>query len=390
MKFQKGDLTICGHGGESGLIPENAVVPPLYFNSNFSFSTVEDFLSYEEGRSEGYIYGRTGNPTTALLEQKLAALEHGVGALAFASGMGAITSAIMACLRPGEHAVVMRNTYCNAREFFIREMQNRWGAEITFIEGRTAEEFEQALQPNTRLFYLESPASAIMTLTDIPAVTALAKAHGIRTVMDNSWATPLLQKPLDMGVDISVHTMSKYIGGHSDLIGGAAITKDEDLLFEMQMTQRHLYGSVLGQMESWLAIRGLRSLPARLQLHESNAMQVADLLADSPKVERLFYPGHPSFDQYDLACRQMTGFTGLMSFMPKMSYDEMLQAINRLKIFKIACSWGGFESLALPATAVTEPGELFEDIEHQNLVRIYVGQESAEDLMEDLAQAFRL
>lgn len=382
------DETICGHYGEERPAPLHAVVPPLYLNSLHTFDTIEEYFGYK-GEAGEYIYGREANPTVELLEQKLNALEQGAGALCFGSGMAAITSAVLACVRPGGHLVAVQNCYGPAHKFFVEQLHEKFGIEVTFVKGDQVSDFESALRENTQLFYLESPSSLVFSLQDLPAVAALARKHNVRTAIDNTWCTPLFQKPLTMGIDISIHTMSKYIGGHSDIIGGALVCKDRALWQSIKTTERELLGGILGPFEAWLAIRGLRSMPARMALHQQNAIEIAGRLAEHPLVETLNYPGHPSHPQYDLARQQMRGFTGLLSIVPALSFEKTCAFVNKLELFRRGCSWGGFESLAVMPMAGMSDEEAREAGGARNLVRLHVGQENVEDLWKDLSDAFK-
>ena len=380
------DATICGHFGEEHPAAEHAVVPPIFMNSLHTFDTIEDELNYSP-QSGQYIYGRCANPTTSLLEEKINALECGQGCLCFGSGMAAITTAILTCVKQNVHIVAVQNTYGPAQEFMSEYLKEKMNIEVTYVPGDDPSQFEKAVKQNTTLFYLESPSSVVLSLQDLPAVAEIAKKHGIKTIIDNSWASPLFQKPITMGIDIVVHTMSKYIGGHSDIIGGAAIFADAAAREKARGVDRELLGGILGPFESWLCIRGIRTLSARLALHQHNAMMIADRLYNHPKVKKLIYPGHPSHPQYELARKQMSGFTGLMSIIPDGDVEASCRFCDTLKIFRLGCSWGGFESLAImPMANMTDKAA--EDLGGaRNLVRLYIGQEDAEDLWADIEKA---
>lgn len=380
------DATICDHFGEETPAAEHAVVPPIFMNSLHTFDTIEEQQNYDP-KSGDYIYGRCANPTTALLEEKINALECGQGCLCFGSGMAAISSAILSCVKTNGHIVAVRNAYVPAQEFMSDYLKEKMNIETTYIPGTDPQQFEDAVRDNTTLFYLESPSTAILSLQDLPAVAAIAKKHGIKTIIDNSWATPMYQKPLTMGIDIVIHTMSKYIGGHSDIIGGCAVFADADAREKARAVERELLGGIIGPMEAWLCIRGIRTLPARLALHQHNAMIIADRLYNHAKVKKLFYPGHPSHPQYDLAVKQMKGFTGLMSIIPEGDFAAACRFCDTLKIFRLGCSWGGFESLAIMPMAKLSEEEAEKIGGAQNLIRLYIGQEDVEDLWHDLENA---
>ena len=380
------DATICGHFGEEQPAAEHAVIPPIFMTSLHTFDSIEKHLNYKPDSGK-FIYARCSNPTTALLEEKINALEKGNGCLCFASGMAAISTAILSCVKANGHIVAVQNVYGPAHAFMSEYLKEKMNVETTYVKGDDPAQFEAAVRENTNLFYLESPSSVVLSLQDIPAVAKIAKEHGIKTVIDNSWATPLYQKPITMGIDIVVHTMSKYIGGHSDIVGGAAIFADAEAKEHARSIERELLGGILGPFESWLCIRGLRTLPARLALHQHNAIIIADRLYQHPKVKKLLWPGHPDFKQYELAKKQMSGFTGLMSIIPEGSFEAACRFCNALKIFRLGCSWGGFESLAIMPMAGMSDEAAAEMGGARNLVRLYIGQEDAEDLWADLEQA---
>ena len=380
------DATICCHSGEEQPAAEHAVIPPIFMTSLHTFDSIEDYIGYTPDSGK-FIYARCSNPTTALLEEKINALEKGKGCLCFASGMAAISAAILSCVKQNGHIVAVKNVYGPAHAFMAGYLKEKMNVETTFVRGDDPDQFEKAVKENTNLFYLESPSSVVLSLQDIPAVSRIAKEHGIKTIIDNSWATPLYQKPITMGIDIVVHTMSKYIGGHSDIVGGAAVFADEEAKERVRAVERELLGGILGPFESWLCIRGLRTLPARLALHQHNAGIIADRLYHHPKVKKLYYPGHPSFEQYELAKKQMSGFTGLMSILPEGDFEAACRFCNALKIFRLGCSWGGFESLAVMPLAGTSDDTAAEIGGARNLVRLYIGQEDTEDLWEDLKNA---
>lgn len=387
MRHQWSDDTICGHQGEEREAPFRAIVPPLYLNSLHSFERVEDIIGAPADDDKGlYYYGRVGNPTTHLLEDKLNALERGAGCLCFGSGMAAITSAIMYCVRMGGHIVAVRNSYGPARQFF-QELKRIMDVDTTYVTGRDPEDFARASRMNTCLYYLESPSSVVMELQDLRAVATLASQRGIKTIIDNTWCTPLFQKPINMGIDFVVHTMSKYIGGHSDIIGGALIAASKEDYRIIKSRERELFGGILGPFESWLAIRGLRTLPARLRQHSQSARVIAERLEAHPKVEKVFYPGLPSFGQAELASRQMCGFSGLLSFIPKPGFSDTCRGVNAMELFRRGVSWGGFESLVVMPQQNLPPEQAAELGGAVNLVRLAVGLEDVEDLWADIEAA---
>ncbi|MCL1909548.1 MAG: PLP-dependent aspartate aminotransferase family protein [Kiritimatiellaeota bacterium] len=363
------DNDILTHLGDDYEMYLGAVVPPIFMNSLH----VTPKSEIDSGRPRKFNYGRASNPTAALFEQKVAALEKAERALSFGSGMAAISSAILACVKAGDHIVCVDKAYGPTRTFITRELTEQFGVEATFIDGSDIGDFEAAVKPNTTLFYLESPTSGVFTMQDLRAVAALAKSRGIKTAIDNTWATPIYQKPLTMGIDLSIHTVSKYIGGHSDVIAGV-VAGNEPLMARVQQI-REYYGGILGPMEAWLATRGLRTLAVRLAAHEKAAGIIARRLEAHPKIKFVRYPGLESDPQHALARSQMTGFTGLLSFSLNCANAEAREFVKRTTWFNVGPSWGGFESMInLPW------GE-------DSLVRIHVGLEDLETLWDDLAQS---
>lgn len=380
--------TIITHYGEEYSKFLGAISPPIYEASNFAFSSYEEIEEHHRGNlREKFVYTRGGNPTISILENKIAMLEKGDSCRAFSSGMGAITASILSLVKAGDHIVCLRGVY-NPTYEFIDNYLSRFNVSSTFVEGRDLADVESAIRPNTRLIYLESPNSLIFEVFDLRAITKIAKEKGIYTIMDNTWATPYFQNPIEYGIDIVVHSASKYLGGHSDVVAGLVVTNKE--LIKGIDRELHLIGSVIGPFEAWLILRGLRSLPARMELHQSNTMEIAQYLEQHPRVIRVNYPGLPSNPQYQLARSQLRGFSGLMSFELDGGEKELRKFINNLKLFTIAVSWGGYESLIFPV-GQGFPKDRKDKVKiSPQLVRISVGLEDAEDLIEDLDNAFKL
>ncbi len=341
-----------------------AVVPPIFQNSTFVYETVAD---RQEGRYHYARDARASNPTVEIVEAKMAALEGGEAARCFGSGMGAITAAVVSQLKAGDHVVAVATCY-PVTKILLGQMLSRFGVTYTYVEGEDLAEIEAAIQPNTRLIYLESPSSAFFKLQDLPAVAAMARARGIKTLVDNSWATPVFQQPITMGIDLVVHSATKYLGGHSDVVAGVLVGSKADIQ-KVAEVEFVCMGAVLAPMEAWLLLRGLRTLGVRMRAHQESALQVAAFLEAHPKVDRVHYPGLPSHPQHELARRQMSGFSGLMSLELK-NPDRFIDA---LKLFGLGVSWGGFESLV----STPAPG----------VVRLAIGLEDLPDLLADISQA---
>ncbi len=388
--FYDEQLLALTHSFEDRARHYGAVTPPVYLNSLHLHPTAEDYMNAgQAGEDEGYIYGRVSNPTTRLLEKKLAALEHGQDAAVFASGMAAATSAILACCQAGDHILCMRDIYGPVKRFMAAVGTPRLGIECSYVTGTDLHEIEQAIRPNTKMMILESPATFVFTVVDLPAIAALCRSRGIITYIDNTYCTPLFQNPLDMGIDIVMHTLSKYLGGHSDVIGGALIVNDQQLMHSIHHGIREWLGGILGPMEAWLVLRGLRTLDARLKVHQQTAMAVAQHLEGHPKVERVWYTGLKSHPQHALIEKQMRGHTGLLSLALKGPRENGLRFINALMLFGKGCSWGGFESLAVcPLYQSGQEELLFLNMQHHaGLVRLHCGLEGEHNLLQDIDQA---
>ncbi len=384
------DLLKITHLGDDYDKYLNAVVPPVFMTSLHVFDTIEDYLKRDQSSEDEFVYGRVSNPTVQLLEQKVAALENGCQGIAFSSGMGATSAAILASCKAGSHVICIRNTYSPVKNILEKIFVPRYNMSVSYWDGVDVGELSGLIQENTDLIILESPSSIVFKVMDIEAVTKIAKARGILTYLDNTYCTPLYQKPLNMGVDIVMHTLSKYISGHSDVIGGMLIVKDKKLGLRLQFDSRELFGAILGPQEAWLALRGLRTMTVRLEKHQEIAMKVATFLENHERVKQVYYTGLESHPQKELIDKQQSGHTGLISFVLKDNPEDTLSIINKLKHFKIGCSWGGFESLVLnPLYAMSdEDMEFLKMTNHdKGLIRIHCGLEGAENLIEDLKNA---
>lgn len=385
-EYLKDSKLIETHYGEEYEHYYNAIVPPVFLNSLNVFPTVDDYYDSDKTDKHVYCYGRVQNPTVRILEDKLAALEHGEKAFVFSSGMAAATTAVMSVCHSGSHIVCVRNVYGPLKTFLTEYCTEHFQMQITFVKGDSLEEFEDAVCDDTDLIILESPSSIVMTLQDIQGVSSIAQKHHAKIYIDNTYCTPVFQNPLDLGADIVMHTMSKYIGGHSDIIGGVLAVKDVELARKLSL-MRELYGGIMGPMEAWLAIRGMRTLEVRLQQHEKTAMAVAEFLEKHPKVKKVHYPGLPSFPQYELMQRQQRGNCGLMSFEIDGSVEQAKEVAQALSIFKIGVSWGGFESLVTVPYARASGEDAAWLGAPQNMIRIHCGLEGEETLIADLEKA---
>ncbi len=353
-----------------------AVTHPIYQNSLFTFATCEDLEQAFTSLQDHYVYMRGKNPTVRQLEKKLAELEGSEDAFAFASGMAAITAGLFSFLKQGDHVVCINDVYSPVKDWLDRVM-SRFGVEATYIDGTDMTSWTDAIRGNTRMLYLESPSSFTFRLQDIKAVTQIAKAKGILTMIDNTWATPLYQQPISLGVDLVAHSLSKYAGGHSDIVGGALVGSRHHLS-EVFLTAYLPHGGIMSPSTAALVTRGLRTLPLRMEQHRKSSLQVAKWLSNQAYIVEVNHPGLEAHPQYALAMQQMSGTSGLFSIKVNQPMSVMRKWLNGLTIFRIGISWGGYESLA-----VLRPGES----DQMTYVRFSIGLEDASDLIDDLKQA---
>ncbi len=377
--YQFATLAIHSHQAPD---PETgAVITPIYQTSTFE--------QQDAGKHKGYDYSRSGNPTRSALEGCLADLEGGHHALCFASGLGALTTLSMALFKPGDHILCGDDVYGGTYRFFDKVFRP-YGIDVEFVDFTRPDLVRQRVRPNTKALYLETPTNPLLKLVDIEAMVAIAKSHKLITILDNTFASPYFQRGLALGVDIILHSTTKYIGGHSDVVGGALILKDDTHAQALRFHQNSL-GATPDPFASWLTLRGLKTLALRMKAHEANALSLAQFMEKHPGVESVIYPGLPSHPQYDLAKRQMLGFGGMIAVRVKGGLDEARTFMKSLKLFTLAESLGGVESLvehpALMTHASIEPQVRNAIGITDNLVRMSVGIEDAEDLKRDVAQA---
>lgn len=386
-----GVATRMAHLGEDRAAYHGAVVPPIFQNSLFTFEDWEAIDRAFDDRTEAYIYSRGQNPTVRVAEQKIASLAGGGAAKLFASGMAAISAVVLHCLEPGDHVVAVENIYGPAMNLLDGYLRRKMGVETTFVRGDDLDELRDALGERTRLIYLESPSSVIYRLQDLTAIAELARQRDIRTVADNSWATPIFQRPLELGIDFEVHSCSKYLGGHSDLVAGVAIGSEEAIT-ALTVEEYELLGATMAPAEAALLTRSLRTLPMRMEHHQASALRLARFLEEHPKVRRVLYPGLESFPQHRLARQQMAGFSGLLSFeLASDRWQDARVVVEGLELFQLGVSWGGHESLVY-APAISYLKELSPERFAalgigEGTLRLSVGLEEAEDLEADLARA---
>ena len=366
----------------------NAVAPPIMQTSNFRVNTVEELGKLFADEYSGYLYSRGLNPTVDILRKKLAALDEAEDCLVFNSGAAAIFVAVLANVNRGDHIISVKNPYSWVKRMFD-QIFNRFGVETSYIEATEIGQFEEVLRPETRFIYLESPNSWNFAIQDIDQVVAFAKKHDLITLIDNSYCTPLYQKPIPMGIDISMQTATKYIGGHSDTLGGI-LTGSRQMMKKIFDCEYLAVGSGIQPFNAWLLIRGLRTLEARLERITSTTKDVLHFLKKHSLVESVLFPLDESFPQYKLASKQMKNACGLISFCVRTdSRASIVRFCENLKHIMMAVSWGGHESLILPRCAGMADAEFDPGNAEHRMVRIYVGLESAKYLTEDLEQSFR-
>ena len=371
--------TVCLHAGQEPDPSTGAIITPIYQTSTY----VQEAL----GRHKGYEYGRTQNPTRLAVERNLAAIEGGRTAFAFASGMAAI-GAVATLLAAGDHAIVSDNVYGGTFRLFERILR-RYDLSFSYVDTSSLDQIERAVTPSTRMLFIETPTNPLLALTDLRAVAEVARRRGLKLVVDNTFASPYVQRPIEYGADLVVHSTTKYLNGHSDSVGGMVIATRDDDIDWLRFVQ-NAEGAILGPFDSWLVLRGTKTLPLRMKQHNENALVLARCLETHPKVRHVYYPGLPSHPQHELAKRQMRGFGGMIAF-DMGSLEAARQVLNSVRLMALAESLGGVETLishpvtmthaAVPADRRAALGIT------DGLVRISVGIEDIEDLTEDLAQA---
>jgi len=379
------------HWGYNPLDHKGALIPPLYATSTFAFPDVAYGARCFEGTEQGYIYSRISNPTLALLESRLASLEEGAAAVVFGSGMGAITATLWSMLEPGDELLTDLTLYGCTFAFFHHGL-TKFGVTVRHVDLTDPAQLSQAMGPKTKVVYFETPANPNMRLVDIEAVSAIAHQGGARVVVDNTYCTPYLQQPLLLGADVSVHSMTKYLGGHGDLTAGAAVFADVDLAKHVRLFGlKDMTGAVMSAPDAQLVMRGLKTLTLRMDRHCQSAQTVAEFLHNHPATQVVHFPGLPSFPQHDLARRQMRQFGGMIAFELKGGMEAGMRFMDALQLVTRAVSLGDAESLAQHPASMTHstytPEERVAHGISDGLVRLSIGLEDIEDLLADIAQA---
>ncbi len=371
--------TLAIHAGNTADPLTGAVVPPIYQVSTYKQDGVG-------GLRGGYEYSRSANPTRTALEENLAALEGGRRGLAFASGLAAEDALLRAMLEPGDHVVIPNDAYGGTFRLFAKVV-SRWGVEWSVADTSDPAAVRASVTPKTKLIWVETPSNPLLGITDIAAVAEVARSAGAKLVVDNTFASPYLQQPLSLGADIVVHSLTKYMGGHSDVVGGALIAADAAVGEELAYHQNAM-GAVAGPFDSWLVLRGIKTLPVRMDRHSENAGRIADMLTRHPKVTEVLYPGLPDHPGHEIAAKQMKAFGGMVSFRVQGGEEAAIEVCNRAQLFTLGESLGGVESLIEHPGRMTHASVSGSALEvPADLVRASVGIESADDLLADLQQA---
>ena len=366
--------TLAVHAAHGSDTATGAVAPPIYLSTTFERSA-------DGSLPHGYLYARDANPNRAALERVLATLEGGAAAAAFSAGQAA-TMAVFQSLSPGDHVVLPASVYYGTRKL-MDQVFARWGLTTTSVDMRDADNVEAAIRPATRLVWVETPSNPLLAVADIARIAMLAHQAGARCAVDNTWATPVSQQPLALGADLVMHSSTKYLGGHGDVMGGALVAREDDEFFQRVRTVQTAGGAIAAPFDCWLVVRGIKTLPHRIRAHTANAMAVARFLEAHRNVEAVHYPGLASHPGHEIAVRQMTHFGGMVSVQVRGGREASLKTAALVRVFTRATSLGGPESLVEHRASVESPGSGTPD----NLLRLSIGLEHADDLIADLDQA---
>lgn len=382
--------TLSIHAGGEEENPKHALNYPIFMTSTFTFDSLEHADATFAFETSDYVYTRGNNPTLKILEERMAVLEGGAAAVAFASGMAAISSVLLSLLKSGDEVIAHRVLYGSAWNL-IKNILPQYGISAKLLNLADSKELAAQISDNTKVIYFETPVNPSLEILDIAEVCKAARARGVKVVVDNTFATPYFQRPLDLGADVAVHSATKYLSGHGDIIAGIAVGKDPEYINHLKFGCMCEFGGVMSPFNGWLLLRGLKTLALRMREHEKNARTVAEFLAGHPRVKKVYYPGLPDFPGYETAKAQMTGFGAMVSFDVNGSAAESKQVVNSLKLFKLAVSLGDCESLVQHPFAMTHRGYNEEEISAAGLtpsmIRLSVGLEHPDDLLADLRQA---
>ncbi|HVP27091.1 MAG TPA: PLP-dependent aspartate aminotransferase family protein [Candidatus Bathyarchaeia archaeon] len=376
------------HAGQHPDPSTGSIAVPIYETSTFVFENAEQGAARFAGTASGYIYTRLGNPTIRALEKNIAELENGEDARACASGMAAIHMAVTSVAKKGDHVISTDCLYGGTQKLFS-DILPKFGIEFSFVDTSIVGNIEASIKENTKLIFIETPSNPTLKLTDLQATAKIAKEHGIKTAADNTFMSPYFQRPIEFGIDASIHSLTKYLNGHSDVVGGIIVANNTFIKTLDPLLKNT--GATLGPFEAWLTLRGTKTLPLRMERHNENAMKVAQFLEKHPKVQRVYYPGLESHPQHELAKKQMSGFGGMISFDLKGGLEAGRKLMNSVKLCSLAVSLGAVETLIQhPASmthAVVPKEERLKSGITDSLVRLSVGIEDVEDIIDDLEQA---
>lgn len=378
------------HGGAKEKNAKNALNPPIYQTSTFLFDSLDHVDKVMSFESDDYVYTRGNNPTLRLFEDRMALLEGGVGAVAFSSGMAAISSVMFSFLKPGDNIILHKTIYGTSYDMATKLLPD-YNVEYKITDLTDPTSLESVIDENTKLLYFESPSNPDLSIVDIERVADIARKKGVKVVVDNTFASPYFQNPLKLGADVVVHSATKYISGHGDVIGGVAVAKDEKYLDSLRFEYMSEFGGVMSPFNGWLLLRGLKTLKIRMKEHESNAIKVAEFLNNHPRVKTTMYPGLPDFKGHDIARKQMRGFGAMIAFELDGNLEETKKFIDSVKLTQLAVSLGDCETLIEVPSLMTHRGFPKDKLKDfgltEGMIRLSVGLEDAEDIIKDLKDA---
>ncbi|SCG83926.1 methionine-gamma-lyase [Proteiniborus sp. DW1] len=381
--------TMAIHAG-GGKNANNALNPPIYQTSTFVFDNIEHVEKVMSFESDDYVYTRGNNPTLRLFENRMTALEEGKGAVAFASGMAAISSVLFSLLKPGDNVIVNKTLYGSSYNV-VTHVLPQYNVSYKIADLSDTDKLSELIDENTKVIYFETPSNPNLMILDIKKIASIAKEKGVKVVIDNTFATPYFQRPLTLGADVVVHSATKYICGHGDVVGGVAVSKDEDYIQSLKFDYMCEFGGVMSPFNAWLLLRGLKTLGVRMKEHEKNAMAVAKFLKSHPNVKEVYYPGLEDFKGHEIAKEQMSGFGAMISFEVKGNLEDAKKVVNSVKLAQLAVSLGDCETLIELPAAMTHRGYPKEELAKfgltESMIRISVGLEGVQDIIEDLDSA---
>jgi len=385
---EKSFNTLTVHAGEDLTENFGAVSVPIYTASVFAFSDADEGAAIHNYQKPGYFYGKLGNPTQDTLEKAIAELENGESALAFASGMAAVSAAVLTVVKSGDHIVAPDSMY-STTTFFFKHLAENFDIETSFVDATDAKNYADAIRPHTKIFWIETPSNPLVKITDISAVAKIARENSITSIADNTFATPFNQRPLELGVDLIIHSATKYLGGHSDLTAGLLVGR-KDIVEKARLETTKLYGGNIASQVAWLVLRGIKTLALRMERHNSNASVIANMLSKHSKVKAVSYPGLTVNQNHEIARKQMKGFGGMIAF-DIGGIEAGKTLVNNLKVCMLATSLGGVETIVQHSASMTHaalsPEERLTAGITDGLIRLSVGIEDAQDLIADLQQA---